>query len=180
MQQERVQREPPRHAAVDVNWRPQQCPFQQSHNRRNSLSLVLPPSPLFSATNAKFFTLFLRWARAEEWQLAVFRGAWALRSLSLCVRLEPWGEHNRLATLVHLCRKWHLYRLLCSSESVTVSLSFTLHSAVVVFYTFPRPTRLLSPSSPHSASTSDICACFASGHQLELEYNTAGDSHTFL
>lgn len=145
-------------------------------------SIISPPAPsLSSATNAKFFIRSLCCER--ERMLAVSglpRCLCSAISVIVC-QIGAVGEHNRLPTLVHLCRPWHLYRLSWPPVSVPAPLCFIFHSAVVVFYTFLRPTRLLFRSPPPAlASPSDICVCLASGHQLELDFNTATDRQTLL
>lgn len=111
--------------------------------------IISPPHPpsLSSATSAKFsFSLY---AVSESGSLAVSglpRCLCSAISVIVC-QIGAVGEHNRLPTLVHLCRPWHLY-LSWPPVSVPAPLCFTFHSAVVVFYTFLRPTRLLFRSSP--------------------------------
>lgn len=171
---------PTLHTAVETRSWPRQCSFRQSHNRIDRPSLVLPllPSPPLPTQN---FSSAL-YAVSESGWLAVSglpRCLCSAISVIVC-QIGAVGEHNRLPTLVHLCRPWHLYRLSWPPVSVPAPLCFIFHSAVVVFYTFLRPTRLLFRSPPALASPSDICVCLASGHQLELDFNTATDRHTLL
>lgn len=144
--------------------------------------IISPPHPpsLSSATSAKFsFSLY---AVSESGSLAVSglpRCLCSAISVIVC-QIGALGEHNRLPTLVHLCRPWHLYRLSWPPVSVPAPLCFTLHSAVVVFYTFLVQPDYCFAAPPALASPSVICVCLASGHQLELDFNTATDRHTLL
>lgn len=122
------------------------------------------------------------WARADGWQLAVFRGACALRSLLLCVRLEQWGStiaYRLLCTSAGrgTCTAFHghQYQYLHRSASYFILLSwYSTRSYVQLDYCFA------VPPPPALASPSDICVCLASGHQLELDFNTATDRQTLL
>lgn len=168
------------HTTVETHSWPRQCPFRQSHNRIDRPLLVLPTllrSPPLPAQN--FHSLSMLWARAEVWQLAVFRGACALRSLLLCVRLEQWGStiaYRLLCTSAGrgICTfHGHLYQYLHRSASHFILLSwYSTRSYVQPDYCFAAPPALASPSV--------ICVCLASGHQLELDFNTATDRHTLL